>query len=518
MESKVLFSKKLILVNTLSGVAVKILSITVLVWLQRYLLKRISADEYSLYPVLVSVMLFLPLLSSIMTSGLSRYVIEAYAKSDGKRITQITSTMFLILSFFCTAILVFGALFSWKIDLFLTIPAYRLDDARLMMILLISDFIFTTLSMPFQMGFHVRQAFVLLNLVTLGKEIIRILALLALLFGVSTEIKWVVLSSCVANTLGTMTMVLISRRMLPSLQVRYAAIDWSVAKEITSFGGWSFLGQVAFLIGSNADPIILNKLGTSLDVTNFFLGSMPNRQITNFTSMATRPLMPQLTALHAGTMKNDLRNAYLTGNRYGLWGSLLLAVPVMVFARELTMLWVGNEYLTAATVAILLLATYPMSYGNLMIGCLAIATAQMRTISIVSIAVQVVNLIITFILVGKMGLGAIGSALATFIVTIFIQPFLMVPIAVKMADSTVSEWFKCSLLPGIIPGIMMSVVLLFLKWQLSPTSLPMVLGAMTVGFLMYIVTQFLFCLSDYDRRNLQRVYTALRNRLKPQND
>ena len=59
METKVVISKKLVLVNAFSGVAARVINIGILLWLYQYLLKKISVEEYSLYPVLMSSIVFL---------------------------------------------------------------------------------------------------------------------------------------------------------------------------------------------------------------------------------------------------------------------------------------------------------------------------------------------------------------------------------------------------------------------------------------------------------------------------
>lgn len=96
--AKVEISKQLVLVNAASSVVVRVVNISVLVWLQQYLLKRISAEKYALYPVLGAAIVFLPLLMGVLTSGLGRYIVEAYAKGDERGVTQIVSTMFLLTS------------------------------------------------------------------------------------------------------------------------------------------------------------------------------------------------------------------------------------------------------------------------------------------------------------------------------------------------------------------------------------------------------------------------------------
>jgi len=125
MTTKIEISKRLVLINSASSVVAKVLNVCVLVWLYQYLLRRISPEEYALYPVLMGVMAFAPLLTLILTSGLGRYIVDAYAKGDEQRVTQITSTMFPLLLAATVPVLVIGGLFAWYVDRILTIaPAY----------------------------------------------------------------------------------------------------------------------------------------------------------------------------------------------------------------------------------------------------------------------------------------------------------------------------------------------------------------------------------------------------------
>ena len=66
--------KKLALVNSASSLATYGIQISVLVWVHQYLIRRMSPEEYSLMPVLNSLLLIFPLFSTILTSGISHYV------------------------------------------------------------------------------------------------------------------------------------------------------------------------------------------------------------------------------------------------------------------------------------------------------------------------------------------------------------------------------------------------------------------------------------------------------------
>ena len=126
MATEVIISKRLVLVNSLSAVIARVLNIGIQLWVVQYLLKRIAPEEYALYPVIVSLMAFLPLLTVVLTSGLGRFVVEAYAKGKEEQVTQIVTTMFFLLLAASLVVLVAGLLFVWNIGHILTIAPERL--------------------------------------------------------------------------------------------------------------------------------------------------------------------------------------------------------------------------------------------------------------------------------------------------------------------------------------------------------------------------------------------------------
>lgn len=513
MNEKVEISKKLLLLNSASGVVVRVLSITVLVWLQQFLLKRISTDEYSLYPILVSMMLFLPLVTMVLTSGIGRFVVEAYARGDEERITEITSTMFFILLCFCIPMLLLGMLLAWNIGDVLTInPAY-LTDARIMTALMIGAFVLSTVFMPFTTGFYVRQKFIHLNLLNFSRELLRIAILFLLLFGVSTRVFWLAVASFASNIIGLGVMVVLSRKFLPSLRFKRCRVNIPSAKSLLSFGGWSLVTQISAMIRMNADPIILNKLATSLDVTCFHLGSLASKEIQRFTSIVLNPMNPQLVALHAANRKDALRGAFLRGNRFALWGALFLAVPLVVFSHELITLWVGGEFALAAQVAVLLLTTFPVLYTNLITGPLAGAMNNLRPLAIRILLIQLVNLALTIYLVGFRNMGALGSALSTWLTSIVLTPLLTFRIGFRLADVRFSRWFRETVIPGLLPALVAAGIGFIVKITCHPASLLGLVGAVSLSSIAYLGALYFFALQPKDKADLLSTQKAFRAKL-----
>lgn len=506
---RVEISKRLVLINSASSLVTRLLSISVLIWLQQYLLKRITPEEYSLLPVLYSVMMFAPLITTILTGGLGRYIVEAYAKHDDERVTQIVSTMFPIL---CAAGIVFlaaGLTFAWYIDDILTIAPERLWEARVMTALLMFSAAKSLPLSPFTVGFFVRQQFVLQNLIDVGIEVLRLSILFTLLFGVSTRVLWVVTASVCAGFFGQTINLVISRHLVPSLRFRPSHIHWPIAKELTSFGGWSFVAQLATAIRTSADAIILNKLATPLDVTCFNLGFLPMKH-TQYTVSALRgPLQPGLIALVATGDTERLGRLYLKGGRFGLWGIQLLVLPLVIFSRELVSLYVGSEFTEAAVVISLLLATLPIAYVHMMTPDFANATGQMKPWAVRLAILHFTNLALTFYLVGSLRMGATGSALATFVSSLLIVPCILWPFGLGLAGVTWRVWFRKALIPGLMPALPATVFWVLSRWIAAPASWVALGTSVVPGVLLYSLVLVRFCLQEEDKNYARLIWQRI---------
>jgi O-antigen/teichoic acid export membrane protein len=513
--AKVEISKRLVLINAASSVAVRVVNVSVLLWLQQYLLKRISPEEYALYPVLGAAIVFLPLLTGVLTSGLGRYIVEAYAKGDERGVTQIVSTMFPLIFAAGLVVLVGGGVFAWYVDHVLTIVPGRVWEARIMMALMVFAFSFNVILSPFSVGFYVRQKFMLSNALEVGRELLRIGLLFALLLGVSTRVLWVVVASVSAQTAWLLVSRTISCRLVPALRFRVSEIRWEMAKELTSFGGWMILGQLAEMIRTALDPLVLNKFATAVDVTSFHLGSLPLSNIQGLSSLVQQPLQPQLTAMHAAGAKDRLQNAYLRGGRYALWASLFVAIPLMVYSRELFQVYLGPKaelYKAAATVMVLLLAIFPVVYGHVMLANTAIATAQVRLLAIWAVVVQMLNLGLTFYFVGVLKMGAVGSALATFLVLTFVWPLLNWPLGLRLAGVSWGRWFRETAFPGFLPAVVGAAACLTLKFLVHPASWLSLGLCAAAGMGSFLAALFLLCLRPVDKYDLRQTVARVFSR------
>ena len=229
-QPRVEISKRLVIINSVSSILTMAIEVFFNFWLYQYLIRRITPEEYSLLPVVMSIMVFFPLLTVFFTAGIGRYIIEAYAKGDEEGVTRIISSIFPFLMLCTILVLGIGGLTALNVDHILNIPEGRLSDARLMFSLLFITFAYRISALPFQFGFQVKQKFVASNLLTLAQTLTKIAILFVLLFSSGVWVVWVVVANTATGVVFITVRLIYSRRILPSLKYRVRMFDFSTAK------------------------------------------------------------------------------------------------------------------------------------------------------------------------------------------------------------------------------------------------------------------------------------------------
>ncbi len=513
--SRIEISKRIVLINTASSAVALILNLSVLIWLQQYLLKRISPEEYSLVPIVMSIMAFAPLVTMVLTQGVGRYITIAYAKGDDEEVSRICSTMFPILVFAGLVLLGLGWLAAWHIDQLLDIAPEYVDDAQIMMALLVFSASLRVIFSLFGSGFIVKQKLMLQDLIDIGCQFLRIAVLFALLFGVSTQVLWVVVAMVVAEVTNIVISTIVSLRIFPEQRAIHLGHFRSyVAKEITSYGGWGFVQNVADTIKQSFDPIILNKFATAVDVSVFYVGGIAARQLRLMLVPFARPFLPILAALYATKDYSKLRNTYLRATRYHLWIILFVAVPAIIFSDEVMYLYLDGKYDQAGNIMAILLLVTVLNTFNSMGPAVVMAAGKVKEMSLRFLLIQSVNIILTVLLVVFLQQGASGSAVATLLTVVFLETTFMWPFCRKVAHTTTTLWVKEVVMPSLGSAIPSIVVCLFFQYiQFTSTWTEIVLVSALSMMLNLAVIMF-YGLRHQDRIDMGRLAIRLKGPVK----
>lgn len=502
-------SKRLVAINSASSVLAKIVNMTVLLWVYQYLLKRIPAEEFAVLPVVTAIMVFAPLFFSFFTGGISRYVVVAYAKGDFERVTRIVSSIFPPLALGALVFLVAGAGFAFNIGKVLNIAPQMIVSARIMMALLVVSFALQMLALPFGVGFHVRQRFVELNFLGVGRDLIRVLLLFVLLIGIGPQVIWVVVATFVSEAIYTIAMIIRSRQMVAALRFRPAFFEKKQAIELMSFGLWTTLGRLGSVMYTNAATIILNLYGSAVDVTSYHIGSTFFRQLDSMINLAAQPLQPVMTAMHVLEDRHRFGMTVFRGGRYALWVAMSVATPLLIYADTFIELYLGAKYSSASMVIVLFMIIFPFTKPTTLLAMTAMAMARVREFFLPAFLFQATGLALMFWFVTQTDLGVFGVTLALTIVTVVSQILYYWPLCLKLTDLGFKDFAAQVLGPGFSPSIGAGVIWLALKLAFSPQSWLTLGLCVVIGGVGYLIILFGLCLNSSEKRDLRSILSRV---------
>lgn len=511
--------------NSASGLAGRFVNLFVQIWLYQYLIKRISPQEYSLYPVVMALMIFVPPLLVVLTAGLVRNTVEAHARNDDQRVTEITSTLFPILLASAFVLILVGLAATKYLDIILKIDPQYLYEARLMVALLFGSLALHVASLPFSVGLYVRQKFVLLN--TLGglQTITRAALLFVLLLGLGPRVLWVVVAAVVPDVIVVFTTLILSFRALPTLRFRFACIRWGLLPDLMSFGFWSMITSLGGMIRRSSDLLILNRFATAVDIDTFHLASLSNNQIDAAMQKLNEPLTPHMVELHATGEHKALQRFCIRGGRYGLWATLLVATVLIGFRHQLWSLYLGSKlgvFADVPVVMVLLLAHYWIDAPAYYLGKAAYAMGRIRTLSLLITGSSIFNVGITIYFVHFRHMGAIGSAIGTLIAVLVFAPWI-IKHCLNLVGLKFGPWLRSAVGRGIVPSIIAGLFAWAVDLWMNPETIWQLLLALSAVSSIYVLSILLFCVDEQERSWLKHllarfssrtVYKALASRIE----
>ena len=464
-------SKRLIAINSASSLIRSAIQLTVIVGIQAYLVKNIRADEYEVLVLVFPLGMYVPMITLTVGGGISRFVIEAYAKGDMRRVTQIASTMWPLCLLAASLVATLGAVLAQNIQAALDLnPAY-VRDAQIMFAIVVVKATSRTCILPFTVGIEVKQKFAFMNIFGLGLEVLRVLIVLTLLFGVSTRALWMVVATIPLFVLDDIVSFTYSRRLVPELRFKASEFRRELIKPILKFGGNILASRLAGILREVSGPMFLAHHSNSIQVTSYRLGSYVDTKFYPTVLGPMLTLQPALTGMNAIGQQDRLRRTFLRMSRLLLWAFLFFGVPASIFHDEIWSVWLGQRsraVAPGAIVMILLFAKALFVFPQPVIAQIALAKARNGPLALRVWVIELSTVALAFYLVTQRNMGAIGLATATLAVTAVGNPLLLWPFGLRMTETRFVDFLRETIIPGLLPALVAAPVWL-LAWYKMPT-------------------------------------------------
>jgi O-antigen/teichoic acid export membrane protein len=467
-------------------------SMAVMFVLTPCIIRHVGRQDFGLWSLTFSVLGFFGLLDMGFGTGVVRYVAECKGAQDTDRRNRMVSTLavvYLLLTLVAAGGL---GLLSLVYTRLFSIPLEQQSKAlALLWILAARSVLFALPLSLFQGILFGEQRIALLNTVQIVTTLLYgVMAWVALAHGAGVvTLSWLNLTAMLVEY-GLY--VCFALRCVPELRISLKLADRGLLRSVASFSMAQFVVSMAALVRLRTDPLIVQWFMPLSQVAVYAIALRIAESALLLIKQGINVLAPLMAQLHGAGETGKIRTALLGAGKFAFFASVVLTVPVCIFAREIVVMWVGPGFAGATPTLIVLMLSMCLITPQLVASNVLAMTGHHRLTARAEVVGMLLNLVVSVALARPLGL--VGVAIGTLTSTILVDLLFIVAAACRTNNVTYGTFARRVLLAGIVPGIIQGTTTLFIKAALPPANvaalvleaLPGAIVALLLFWLMFI--------------------------------
>lgn len=466
MEQNHSENTKRIAKNTLMLYGRMLFSMVVSLYTSRVVLNTLGVVDYGVYNVVGGFVTMFSLVSTALSSSVSRFLTYELGCGDIVRLKKAFSTSLLIQIALSVLVLIIAETIGlWFLNNKMTIPVDRLNAAQWVFQASVLSFIVGLLSVPYNASIvsHERMnAFAYIGILQVLLKLLIVLFIAYSGFHFDKLIVYSLLLVLVGILMQTIYWVYCRKNFEECrFEIDFDKQCW---KEMSSFAGWNFIGCTAGLFKDQGVNILLNLFfgpvlnaarGISMTVSNTVGGFANNFMVA---------LNPQITKSYASHDEEYCHSLVERGARFSFFILFTITVPIFLETEYILTLWL-KQYPEATVnfVRLVLLLSLTEILSNTLI-TLQLATGEIKAYQLVVGGVLLLNLPISYLCL-HLGF-APESTLIVAILLSLVCMLIRLSFLSKIAKLSISSYLKnvctkvlvvavvASILPVIFHGFM----------------------------------------------------------------
>lgn len=340
--TNLLQNNKRIAKNTLILYFRMFLLMTISLYTSRITLKYLGINDYGIYNVVGGFVITFSILSSSMTSAISRYITVELGHNDINKLNLVFSTSINVQLFISIFIFLFGEIIGiWFLYNKMSIPEGRMDAALWVLHCSIIMFVVGLLSVPYNsiiIAYERMSAFAYISIL---EAILKLVISVSLIFSTFDKLKTFVLLLVFCQILLQLIYIIYCKRNFEECNYK-PLFKSKLFLEIWSFAGWNVLGNGASILNTQGVNMLMNIFfGVTVNAARG-IANQVNNAILQFVNNFTTAINPQIIKSYASGNKKYAFNLACKGAKYSYVLMLLFTLPVIMESEMILNLWLDT--------------------------------------------------------------------------------------------------------------------------------------------------------------------------------
>lgn len=467
----------------------------------------LGKDEYGLYQLLGSILIYLSLFDMGLSSTVTRYYSKFLALKDRvaqENLLAISVGLYGILSLL---LLIVGTVFYFYIDDVFgnSLTTSQLESAKLMYVVIVVSATVTVFSAVFNSTLASHEKFVFLKLLAIAQTVARPLLVLAV-FTFESSALIVVIVQAVINLVGALFKVYYTFFKL-KLVIRFHKWDSSLIKEMFIFSFFIFVTMLMDQLFWRSDQLLLGALTGTAAVAVYSVAAQIVLNYQTFSTAISGVFLPSVTKMVVeGVSMQRLTALFVKIGRIQMLLLGLIIGGFILLGNDFIELWVGEGFDEAYYITLLIMIPFTLDLIQ-NIGLTILQAKNMYSFrAVVFFFMALAKIAISIPLIGQWG--SVGAAAATGVAFLIGNGLVMNwYYAAKVKLDIKWFWKEMLTIMAVLVPLTLISKFLFLFTLDAPLIDFLVKGA--VFTMLYIFMMWMLIMNGYEKDLLRSVRRKL---------
>ena len=339
MSTESVNNNKRIAKNTLLLYFRMLFMMAVSLFTSRVVLNTLGVEDYGINNVVGGVVAMFSVLSGSMSSSISRFITFELGKGDKKRLKTVFSTGINIqLGMSLIILLVAEAAGVWFLNYKMNIPEERMYAANWVFQCSILTFILGLLSVPYNAAIIAHEkmsAFAYISIIEVTLKLI-IVYLLTI-----SPYDRLITYSILFMLVGVLIRLIYGYYCKRHFEecTYHLVYDKAILKSMTSFAGWNFLGNGAYMLNTQGVNILMNMyFGVAVNAARG-VATQVDAALKQFVNNFTTAVNPQITKSYAQGDLSNMHKLVCRSAKFSAFLMMFFAVPIILETDTILSLW-----------------------------------------------------------------------------------------------------------------------------------------------------------------------------------
>ncbi len=428
----------------------------------RVILEALGVEDYGVYQVVGGVVAMFSVISSSLSSAISRFLTFEIGHGDIRRLKKIFSTSITIQLVIATVIFILSEVIGiWFMETKMQIPPGRFDAARWVLHCSLLTFCINLLSVPYNACIIAHERMNAFAYIGIFEAVMKlVICYLVMVSPIDRLITYAVLMMLIALTTRIIYSIYCSRHFEESRVG--AGFDKSIFKEMIGFSGWSFFNNTAFILNNQGVNMLMNVyFGVVVNAARGIAIQVENA-VLQFVNNFTTAINPQITKSYASGDLVNMHKLVCRGAKFSYFSMLLLALPIIMEAKQILNLWLVDvpEYAVIFVRLSLVMGLCDCIGNSGYTACMATGKLKKYSVIITSVAILEFPLAWLFFAMDALPEYAYYTYIAIKVIILFVRMFLlesMIGLKVHIYIRNVFVPIISTTLIAIVPPIVVSL-------------------------------------------------------------